>query len=431
MASEFGDIIANEESQSFYLLYALLISPPLILLAFGLLSFFEFFNFSLDISALTLAAWAIMLACASLFARHSSFIAYAVFVRDIDKFKQALKNYIVSNLVEFYGVKKSNASFSNFVYSYISVLRDTALAKSFNLAIFLLCAMSLLVYFGVLVFDESFDMLDSLLQILKNCIYILFYALFLAFWWLVSERLGLSRFDSFIARQEKLSGELFWRDNEFSQNVIARMLEHFDDIKLMLQAMSKQEFFTQLDGVIKSKFEVLKGFERTQQDMINQAKIGIEQNIKLLDKTALRQGEFIKIHTEILKGVSRLNESVSELELKFLTHYNRLSDILHNKSESLEKSIEKFHSSLALLDRSLKDFSLELNSEQNANLQAFRASLLEGVEAFRRAYDEEITKDIENSSMQTLEQLRKDVGELESEASQAIANLKDEQASKS
>lgn len=426
MASEFGDLTIQHENDIpifwIYFFCATILALPLLV---GSIDFLNLFKIGIEFELGSLIFVGVMFLASILFLRHSLLITYLLFKQKEHDFKNALKEHILSNLVELYGVKKSNIGFDKFLDAYTKTLRYEKLAKNYIKFIFILAF--LLVMLKIVIFLSSNTEINFHSLIVQSS-FIGFYAAFLSICWIVFDSFGAFKFERFVIKNKRLSGEFFWRNDELAQYMTQRMLKYFDDMKMVFDRISNKDFFDSLNDVIVSKFDLLKGFENTQKDILAHTKIGLEQNIKLLEKTALRQGEFIKVHTEILNAISRLNDSVKDLEMKLLTHYNRLNTILHTKSENLERSIDNFHSSLSKFDNSLKSFSIAIKDEQSQAMNAFRDSLIEGINAFKKAYDEELLLDIDNSSFERLETIKKDVIELEAEASKAIKNLENDTA---
>ncbi|MFC2492290.1 MAG: hypothetical protein ACFNUJ_06435, partial [Campylobacter curvus] len=207
---------------------------------------------------------------------------------------------------------------------------------------------------------------------------------------------------------------------------------HFDDIKNMFKRVSNEEFFGRLDDMIEFKFSSYMQLQDLEKQIISEARVGLEQGVNLLNKTASKQDEFIKIHSDILKAISGFSAGIKEMELNLLTGYNKLSDISQEHSHTLDKNAAKFEQGLKMLEASLKEFSLKLINEQENAMRAFKESMLQGVGAFKNAYEQEIKNGERDKEREALIlELKKSIDEIDKEASLVIkkienANLIDE-----
>lgn len=415
--------------ENFILSYIKIVALPFVLYAMILLSFFGFFGVRVGVDCVILSG--IMLIIAMIFATQNADFAYSSFLKKADEFKSKLKEFIVANLLEISGVKKSNASFDEFLDSYTKDLRNDSLA---NIAAGIFATLGILgTFISIAISLPAFSANDTiglerdisrLLIGVGTAFYISIYGIILSLWWVFFERLGSSKFAKFILEQKMLSKQFFWQKNELEQRFMSMTSLHFDDIRSVFARISNEQFFTNLDNVVGNKFKSYSDLQALEQRMIGEAQIKIDQNIRLLNKAGAKQDEFVKIHTEILKAVLNLNTSLKEMQSSFSTEYNRLNDLMQERVSGFEKSVNKFDTNLKDLDLSLKNFAVKIIEEQNQAMSAFKSSVIEGVGAFKAVYEQEKAPskaDIERDLL--LESLKKSTTELNSEVERVMKNI--------
>ncbi|MBE3610000.1 MotA/TolQ/ExbB proton channel family protein [Campylobacter californiensis] len=410
---------------------------PVATFVLALLAYLEVINF--EMKAHTIVMMAIILIVAVIFTRHSAEYAYSIFRARGDDFRQSLKKFIVSHLLEISGLKKSRAGFNEFLDEYTRNFRNDNLA-SIGSAVFPMLGI-LGTFISIAMSMPSFSSgtageLEKEIAILLNGVgtafYVSIYGIFLALWWMFFEKIGISKFEKFANEQKELSREFFWQKDELEQLYMSAASSHFEDMKVMFTRVSNEEYFKRLDSVTEAKFSNFMQLEEAQQKIVAQASETLEQNVKILNKAASRQDEFIKIHSDILNAMSSFNDSLKELELKISTQYNRASELNESKMVSLDKSVAKFSENLKLFDLSLKEFSVKLLNEQNAAMKSFRQSIFDGVSEFKSVYEQEIkSSEREKERDVLIAELKKSVKEIDQEASLIIqkienANLIDE-----
>ncbi|MCD8213147.1 MAG: MotA/TolQ/ExbB proton channel family protein, partial [Campylobacter sp.] len=399
---------------------------PFAIYVLALLSYLGFIDFQMKLH--TVVMMSIILFTAILFTRHSAELAYSLFVSRIDDFKASLKEFIVSHLLEISGVKKSNAKFDEFLEIYTRDFRNDNLA-SIGAAVFPMLGI-LGTFISIAISMPSFSSSTSgelekeigvLLNGVGTAFYVSIYGIFLALWWMFFEKIGMSKFEKFTNDQKELSRQFFWQKDELEQRYMSAATNHFGDIRSIFARIGNEEFFNKLDETIDQKFNSYMQLQNLEKQIIGEAKIGLDQGINLLNKTAGKQDEFIKIHSDILKAISGFSTVVKDMELNLLTQYNKLEDISKDRSNTLEKSMSKFDQGLKALETSLKEFSLRLITEQENAMQAFKESMLQGVSVFKSAYEQEIKSGEHEKEREVLiAELKKSIDEIDKEASLII-----------
>ena len=396
---------------------------PLAIYVLALLAYLGFINFQMKLH--TIVMMGVILFVALLFTRHSAELAYSLFASKIDDFRASLKEFIISRLLEISGIKKSNAKFDDFLELYTRDFRNDNLA-SIGAAVFPMLGI-LGTFISIAISMPSFSSSTSgelekeigvLLNGVGTAFYVSIYGIFLALWWMFFEKIGMSKFEKFANEQRELSRQFFWQKDELEQRYMSAATSHFDDIKNMFKRVSNEEFFGRLDDMIESKFSSYMQLQDLEKQIISEARVGLEQGVNLLNKTASKQDEFIKIHSDILKVISGFSAGIKEMELNLLTGYNKLSDISQERSHTLDKNAAKFEQGLKMLETSLKEFSLKLINEQESAMRAFKESMLQGVGAFKNAYEQEIKNGERDKEREALiAELKKSIDEIDKEAS--------------
>ncbi|WP_169752438.1 MotA/TolQ/ExbB proton channel family protein [Campylobacter mucosalis] len=414
------------------LTYFKIILIPVLAYVFVVLGYLKIVNFKVELHTLIMTGFILLIAL--IFARHSATLAYAKLAKNVDDFKLSLKNFIMSNLLEISGVKKSNVGFDEFLDTYTRELRNDNLA---NIGTGVFPMLGILgTFISIAISMPSFSSSNTLglekeIGVLLNGVgtafYVSVYGIFLALWWMFFEKLGQSKFENFIREQRDISREFFWQKNELEQRFMSLSAEHFDDIRSVFARISNEEFFRQLDNAIDNKFSSYKHLQELEQKIISEAQVRVDQNVRLLGKAANRQEEFIKANNDILSSIIEFNKAVREIELKFSTQYNRLNDIMHERTDILDKNISKFETSLKGLDLSLKNFSLKLLQEQDRSMQAFKTSIIEGIDAFKTIYEDEKNSESDNKRENLIKELKQSANELDSEVNRVIKNIENNQ----
>ncbi|AQW81497.1 MotA/TolQ/ExbB proton channel family protein [Campylobacter pinnipediorum] len=428
--NDYSDLtLPKPESDSSIFTYIKIVLVPVLIYAAALLGYFNVIKFHIEIHSLIMMG--IILIIALFFARHNADFAFSVLSKKSADFKSSLKDFIVSNLLEISGVKKSNVCFDNFLSNYIKGLRNSHIA-GMGYSIFPMLGI-LGTFISIAISMPSFSSSDSLglekeIGILLNGVgtafYVSIYGIFLAIWWMFFEKFGVTKFDNFSREQKELSKEFFWQKDELEQRFMSVASEHFDDIRSVFSRISNEDFFKNLDNVVGNKFKSYSELQNLEQRMISESQIKFDQNIRLLNKAGSRQDEFVKIHTEILKATIDLNLSLKDMQKSFSTEYNRLNELMQDKVNGFEKSVNKFDLNLKTLDLSLKEFATKIISEQNNAMQAFKVGLLEGISAFKEVYEQE--KTLTKSELEreiALQDLKKNANELDGEVQRVMQNI--------
>ena len=401
---------------------------PVIIYVFALLGFTGAINFNVELH--TILMMGVILAVALVFTRHSAELAYNLFVSRGEDFRASLKKFIVANLLEFGGVKKSSAKFEEFLDGYARDFRNDNLA-GIGAAVFPMLGI-LGTFISIAISMPSFSSdtsseLEKEIGILLNGVgtafYVSIYGIFLALWWMFFEKIGASKFERFASEQKELSKQFFWQENELQLKYMSVGAAHFKSAEAMFAAVTADGYLQNLQDAVNTKFSAYKELQELESQILGEAKENLKDNIKLLESAASRQDEFVKIHSEILKSIINFNAALNEVELKFAGEYARLNDLISKRADTLENSAIKFERGLASLDASLKEFGSRLMSEQNAAMDAFKASLFEGANAFKNAYEQEVRASADDERDELIAELKKNISEIDKEASQIIKKI--------
>ncbi|MGH1600047.1 MotA/TolQ/ExbB proton channel family protein [Campylobacter majalis] len=429
--SDYSDLALTKEQgdRSFcFLTYLKIIFLPALVFIFVLLGYFDVVKFKIELYSVVILAF--LLFVAMFFALHSAELGYHKLLNKIDDFKTGLKDYIVSSLLEISGIKKSNSNFDEFLDNYTKDLRNENLA-SIGAGVFAMLGI-LGTFLSIALTMPSFNSSDTvgvereigaLLNGVATAFYVSIYGIFLALWWMFFEKIGIGKFQKFAREQRALSREFFWQKDELEQRFMSVTSQHFDDIRSVFARISNEEFFKNLDNVIGTKFKSYEDLQALEQRLIGEAQIKIDQNVRLLNKAGVKQDEFVKVHTEILRATIDLNASLKETQRLFSTEYNRLNELMSDRVSDFEKSVNRFDLNLKSLDLSLKNFATKMIQEQDRSMQAFKDSLIEGVSAFKNAYTDEAPSRIDVEREIMLNDLRKNSNELDGEIERVIGNI--------
>ncbi|MBR8464865.1 MotA/TolQ/ExbB proton channel family protein [Campylobacter sp. faydin G-140] len=402
---------------------------PLIIYIFALLAYCKIINFSIGLH--TIVMMSVIFIFALIFSRHSAEFAYTLFVSKSDDFKTSLKEFIISHLLEFGGVKKANAKFDDFLDGYTKDFRNDNLA-AIGVAVFPMLGI-LGTFISIAISMPSFSSSTSgelekeigvLLNGVGTAFYVSIYGIFLALWWMFFERIGMSKFERFANEQKQLSYQFFWQKEELEQQYMSTSVSHYAGFEKIFARIGNEEFFNRLDDTIEAKFNTFKELENLERKIIGEAKVGFDENVGLLAKISSRQDEFLAIHSSILKALVALNTTIKESQTQFVHQHTKISEIAQNRADSFERSLIKFNADLKTLELSLKNFAVKILDEQDMAMKSFRDSIFQGAQAFNAIYQQEIRSNGREKEREVLiAELKKSISEIDEEANRIIKNL--------
>lgn len=424
--NEFDINLPEESKRQKWLVYAKIVLLPLLVYAFFVFAYFH--DFGLKISLIALILMGVILFAALLFARHSAEFGCFIFERQKNEFKKDLKEYILKSLLTIGKEKKSNGSFDEFVKEYSKFSRNDNYA---NVAASLFAIMGILGTFICLATNlpnfadakaADFELkISELLVALATSFYISIYGILLALWWMFFERFGISRFQRLIKRQKLATLGFFWSKEEIEQRYMQESIASFSKISSIFGYVSNQEFFVELDKVIDRKFENFTNMLKTEEQTVKISSEHIKQTMATLQKTQKEQKDIVRVHTEILNALYSFNQNLKELQITFAENYARLHTISDERLVQLEKTVNSFSGGIDKFENNLKSFNIELINRQNESISGFRDAMFEGMQAFRKVFDDEnISTD---ESLNALDKLKEDIKSIDNEAKDALLNL--------
>ena len=110
------------------------------------------------------------------------------------------------------------------------------------------------------------------------------------------------------------------------------------------------------------------------------------------------------------------------MQLKFAEQYNRLYDVGGERITRLEKSVGELEYNIKIFSESLSKFSGEILEKQKLAMEGFKESLIEGVQAFKKAFDAEAGEAYEDNSA-LIEGLKQDIDELDKETKEILQTI--------
>jgi hypothetical protein len=129
----------------------------------------------------------------------------------------------------------------------------------------------------------------------------------------------------------------------------------------------------------------------------------------------------IKIHAEIINVLNLFNSNIKELQIRWSESYARLQSISDEKVAKLDKTVYNLGMNIIKFERSLEEFSVNILEKQQLALDGFKIAIVDGMQAFKDAFDEEsVGKD---SSSVIVEELKKSIQEIDNEANIALEML--------
>ena len=110
------------------------------------------------------------------------------------------------------------------------------------------------------------------------------------------------------------------------------------------------------------------------------------------------------------------------MQLKFAEQYNRLYDVGGERISRLEKSVGELEYNVKNFSESLSKFSSEILEKQKLAMDGFKESLIDGVQAFKKAFDDEAIEAYDDNSA-LIEGLKQDIDELDKEANEILQTI--------
>ncbi|WP_103618175.1 MotA/TolQ/ExbB proton channel family protein, partial [Campylobacter concisus] len=393
--NDFSELSVPKERQahSFFVFFKV-IFIPLAIYILAILAYLGVINFQMKLH--TIVMMGVILFVAFIFSRHSALVAYSNFLANTKDYKIRLKEFIIAHLFEISSIKKANAKFEDFFESYTRNFRNDNLAN-IGQAVFPMLGI-LGTFISIAISMPSFSSstaneLEKEIAILLNGVatafYVSIYGIFLALWWMFFEKIGISKFERFYSEQKELSREFFWQENELNANFMKASVGYFKDSHDAFKMVLDDKFVKELSELTNEKFNSLKELCEVEKNIINQSKAELSTNLKMLNESGLKQDEFVKIHSDMLKAVSAFSNAFKDMEIKILTEHAKLGEIFSRNLNATKESQLKFEQTIKGFDKVLREFSYSLMKEQNDALKEFRASLVESATIFKAAYEQE------------------------------------------
>ena len=424
--NEFDINLPEESKRQKWLVYAKIVLLPLLIYAFFVFAYFH--DFGLKISLVALMLMGAILFVALLFARHSAEFGCFVFERQKNEFKKDLKEYILKTLLTISKDTKSNGNFDDFVKEYSKFARNDSYA---NIAASVFAIMGILGTFICLAANlpdfsatkgSDFELeISALLVALSTSFYISIYGILLTLWWIFFERFGISRFQRLIKRQKLATLGFFWSKEEIEQRYMQESIDSFSKISSVFGYVSNQEFFIELDKTIEGKFENFTNMLKTEEQTVKVSSEHIKQTMAMLQKTQKEQKDIVRVYTEILNALYSFNKNLKDLQISFAENYARLHTISDERLVQLERSVNGFASCIDKFENNLKSFGVELNNRQNENMSGFKIAMIEGMQAFRKVFDDENLS--ANESLELVDKIKDDIKTIDNETKDVLVNL--------
>lgn len=425
-SQEFSELVLPESREKKgYLVYLKIIFIPTLLYAFVVLGYLKQINFQVEVHTLVMTG--IIYLTALIFARHSAEYAYNIFEQQKDEFKQALKRYIMKHFLTIGKDTKSNANFDDFANAYIKETRNenfAAVGASIFpmmgiLGTFISIALSMPNFSS-----SSTEALEQEIALLLSGVgtafYVSIYGIFLALWWIFFEKFGSSKIQRLLNRQKNSTEGFFWTKEELDLKYLSESLQHFDKIGTIFKQVSSDDFFSELDHTIERKFGIFQDMLNIEEKAIRLSSEHIKQSMSELSKMQRDQRDLGKLYSEMLNGVSLLNQNLKEVSTRMSEQYNRLLNISTEKITHLDKTLESFDDKIERFSKNFELYEKAMLESQEKVFNGFKTSLFEGMEKFKEIYEEEKSID---EKIELMDEFKKELNALDGEAKEVIAKL--------
>lgn len=423
---EFSELVLpeNKEKKGFLVYFKIILIPTLLYL-FVVLGYLKQINFQVEIHTLVMTG--LIYLTALIFARHSAEYAYNIFEQQKDEFKQALKRHIMKHFLTIGKDTKSNASFDDFAHAYIKGTRNENFAAIGSTIFPMMGILGTFVSIALSMPNFSSTNTEALEQEIAvllsgvgTAFYVSIYGIFLALWWIFFEKFGTSKMQKLLNRQRNSTSGFFWTKEELDLKYLSESLHHFDKIGAIFKQVARDDFFAELDHTIERKFAIFQDMLNIEEKAIRLSSEHIKQSMSELSKTQRDQRNLAKLYSEMLNGVSTLNQSMKEISTRMSEQYYRLLDVSSEKITHLDKTLENFEEKI---DRFAKNFELyerTMLESQERVFNGFRDSLFEGMQKFQEVYAEEKSID---DKLELMSEFKKELSELNDETQDLIAKF--------
>ncbi|EAI0687168.1 hypothetical protein E0379_04835 [Campylobacter upsaliensis] len=423
---EFSELVLPESKEKKgYLVYLKIIFIPTLLYTFVVLGYLKQINFQVEIHTLVMTG--IIYLSALIFARHSAEYAYNIFEQQKDEFKQALKRYIMKHFLTIGKDTKSNANFDDFANAYIKGARNENFA-AVGATIFPMMGI-LGTFISIALSMPNFSSSNTealeqeialLLSGVGTAFYVSIYGIFLALWWIFFEKIGSSKIQRLLNRQKNSTEGFFWTKEELDLKYLSESLQHFDKIGTIFKQVSSDDFFSELDHTIERKFGIFQDMLNIEEKAIRLSSEHIKQSMSELSKMQRDQRDLGKLYSEMLNGVSLLNQNLKEVSTRMSEQYNRLLNISTEKITHLDKTLESFDDKIERFSKNFELYEKAMLESQEKVFNGFKTSLFEGMEKFKEIYEEE--KNIDEK-IELMDEFKKELNALDNETKEVIAKL--------
>ncbi|EAJ3732933.1 hypothetical protein I6Q15_000865 [Campylobacter upsaliensis] len=423
---EFSELVLPESKEKKgYLVYLKIIFIPTLLYTFVVLGYLKQINFQVEIHTLVMTG--IIYLSALIFARHSAEYAYNIFEQQKDEFKQALKRYIMKHFLTIGKDTKSNANFDDFANAYIKGARNENFA-AVGATIFPMMGI-LGTFISIALSMPNFSSSNTealeqeialLLSGVGTAFYVSIYGIFLALWWIFFEKIGSSKIQRLLNRQKNSTEGFFWTKEELDLKYLSESLQHFDKIGTIFKQVSSDDFFSELDHTIERKFGIFQDMLNIEEKAIRLSSEHIKQSMSELSKMQRDQRDLGKLYSEMLNGVSLLNQNLKEVSTRMSEQYNRLLNISTEKITHLDKTLESFDDKIERFSKNFELYEKAMLENQEKVFNGFKTSLFEGMEKFKEIYEEE--KNIDEK-IELMDEFKKELNALDNETKEVIAKL--------
>lgn len=425
-SQEFSELVLPESKEKKgYLVYLKIIFIPTLLYTFVVLGYLKQINFQVEIHTLVMTG--IIYLSALIFARHSAEYAYNIFEQQKDEFKQALKRYIMKHFLTIGKDTKSNANFDDFANAYIKGARNENFA-AVGATIFPMMGI-LGTFISIALSMPNFSSSNTealeqeialLLSGVGTAFYVSIYGIFLALWWIFFEKIGSSKIQRLLNRQKNSTEDFFWTKEELDLKYLSESLQHFDKIGTIFKQVSSDDFFSELDHTIERKFGIFQDMLNIEEKAIRLSSEHIKQSMSELSKMQRDQRDLGKLYSEMLNGVSLLNQNLKEVSTRMSEQYNRLLNISTEKITHLDKTLESFDDKIERFSKNFELYEKAMLESQEKVFNGFKTSLFEGMEKFKEIYEEE--KNIDEK-IELMDEFKKELNALDNETKEVIAKL--------
>ena len=351
--------------------YVMLISIPALLYALVVASYLKYLPYQMELQSVIIIG--VIFLIYMFFIPHNAYYSACKIKNDLPNMEKKLKEVIRQTLLKINGVKKSTLKIESFFKNYYSDIRNSNFA-SIAITIFpMLGILGTFISIAISMPDFSVSStqdldyeISMLLGGVGTAFYASIYGIFLAIWWVIFEKMGLSKIDNYAKLVHKAYKQYLWDDSMLQHYIYAQNQMHNDELVSALKENFNIHFMKQFNDSYLETYQILlkettssfykisKNIQEASEKIIDDLKVVSEarsviEASKNIDKRMkVFNNALHKLDSALENNLKKVDEEVGAI-VRYLADF---AEIVIKKSDEVEESLYKYHRDIKKL---LKD----------------------------------------------------------------------------